>query len=386
MITLLVKVTLLFLAGMIALLTTRRATAGMRHLLCVCTLAGSLILPLALLLPTKTIAFRLTSINAAVARSQAIGRSSLWPSSNVLLALWAIGTALLLLRLGIGYWRIRRAVRSAASVAPGMYAGDVNVPIATGLLRPVVLMPRAAAEWPDWQRAAAVRHERAHIERGDLTANFIAHVACAVWWFHPLVWFFSAALRREQEAACDDAVLHSGFEPATYAEAFLAVAQNTTSTFLFRIPTTGCAMTTQIDVKSRIMRLLDRSIARTASAATLRYAAIAFAGLVLAIGIPVRAQEPYKVGGDVTAPSVAQKVDPDYSEEARKAKISGPVLLSLTVGVDGMAHDISVVKSLGSGLDLKAVEAVQKWHFNPGMRNGEPVPVLATIEINFRLQ
>jgi len=386
MITLLVKVTLLFLAGMIALLTTRRATAGMRHLLCVCTLAGSLILPLALLLPTKTIAFRLTSINAAVARSQAIGRSSLWPSSNVLLALWAIGTALLLLRLGIGYWRIRRAVRSAASVAPGMYAGDVNVPIATGLLRPVVLMPRAAAEWPDWQRAAAVRHERAHIERGDLTANFIAHVACAVWWFHPLVWFFSAALRREQETACDDAVLHSGFEPATYAEALLAVAQKTTSTFLFRIPTTGCAMTTQIDVKSRIMRLLDRSIARTASAATLRYAAIAFAGLVLAIGIPVRAQGPYKVGGDVTAPSVAQKVDPDYSEEARKAKISGPVLLSLTVGVDGMAHDISVVKSLGSGLDLKAVEAVQKWHFNPGMRNGEPVPVLATIEINFRLQ
>jgi TonB family protein len=377
------KVTLLFLAGLIALLTTRRATAGMRHLLCVCTLAGSLILPLALLLPTKTLAFRLTSINAAVARSQAIGRSSFWPSSNVLLAIWAIGTALLLLRLGIGYWRIRRAIYSAAPVAPGMYACDVTVPIAIGLLRPVVLMPRAAAEWPDWQRAAAVRHERAHIERGDLTANFIAHAACAVWWFHPLVWFFSAALRREQETACDDAVLHSGFEPATYAQALLAVAQNSTPT-LFQ--TTGCAMATQIDVKSRIMRLLDRSIARTTSPATLRYAAIAFAGLVLAIGIPVRAQEPYHAGGDVTSPSVAQKVEPQYTEEARKAKISGPVLLSLTVGVDGMAHDISVKKSLDSGLDRMAVEAVQQWHFNPGTLKGQPVPVLATIEINFRLQ
>lgn len=145
-------------------------------------------------------------------------------------------------------------------------------------------------------------------------------------------------------------------------------------------------MTTQIDVKSRIMRLLDRSIARTTSQATLRYAAIAFAGLVLAIGIPVRAQEPYHVGDGVSAPSVAQKVDPEYTEEARKAKISGPVLLKLTVGVDGMAHDISVVRGLDSGLDLKAVEAVQKWHFNPGMLKGEPVPVLATIEINFRLQ
>jgi len=384
MITLLVKVTLLFLVGLIALLTTRRATAGMRHLLCVCTLAGSLILPLALLLPTKTsIAFRLTSISGAVARSQAIGRSSLWPSSNVLLAIWAVGAALLLLRVAAGYWRIRRAIRSGARVAPGMYDADVTVPIAAGLLRPVVLMPRAAAEWPEWQRAAAVRHERAHIERGDLTANFIAHVACAVYWFHPLVWFFAAALRREQETACDDAVLHSGFEPATYAEALLAVAQNSTPTLF---PTTGCAMATQIDVKSRIMRLLDRSIARTTSAATLRYAAIAFAGLVLAIGIPVRAQEPYHVGGDVASPSVLQKVDPEYTEEARKAKISGPVVLSMTIGVDGMAHDISVVKGLDSGLDLKAVEAVQKWHFNPGMRKGEPVPVRATIEINFRLQ
>ncbi len=379
----LIKVTLLFLAGLFALLAARRATAGMRHLLCVCTLAGSLILPLAVLLPTKTIAFRLTSINAAVARSQAIGRSALWPSAHVLPAVWAIGTALLLLRLGIGYWRIHRAIRSAEPVAPGMYAGDVTVPIATGLLRPVVLMPRAAAEWPEWQRAAAVRHERAHIERGDLTANFIAHVACAAYWFHPLVWFFSAALRREQETACDDAVLHSGFEPAAYAEALLAVAQNSTPTLL---PTTGCAMTTQIDVKSRIMRLLDRSIARTTSPATLRYTAIAFAGLVLAIAIPVMAQEPYRVGGDVSAPSVAQKVDPQYTEEARKAKISGQVVLSMTVGVDGMAHDISVTRSLDSGLDLKAVEAVQQWHFNPGKLKGEPVPVKATIEINFRLE
>lgn len=145
-------------------------------------------------------------------------------------------------------------------------------------------------------------------------------------------------------------------------------------------------MTTQIDVKSRIMRLLDRGIARTTSPATLRYAAIAFAGLVLAIAIPVRAQEPYHVGGDVLAPSVLQKVDPGYTEEARKAKVSGSVLLTMTIGVDGMAHDISVIKSLDSGLDLKAVEAVQKWHFNPGTKDGEPVPVLATIEINFRLQ
>jgi TonB family protein len=378
---LLVKVTLLFAAGLVALLTMRRASAAMRHLLCVCALTGSLILPVAALLPAKSIAVRLAPITAAMAGSRAIGRSPLWPSSNVLLELWAIGTALLLLRLGIGYWRIRRVVRSADALAPGLYTADVGVPIATGLLRPVVLLPRDAPEWPDWQRGAAVRHERAHVERGDLGANFVAHLACAVYWFHPLAWILSSVLHREQETACDDAVLHSGFEPATYAEALLAVAQNPAPNLI-----TGCAMTTQIDVKSRIMRLLDRSIVRTTSTRTLRCAAVAFAGLVLAIAIPVLAQEPYHVGGDVSSPSVLQKVDPEYTEAARAAKISGPVVLSMTIGVDGMAHDISVVRGLDSGLDLKAVEAVQKWHFNPGIRKGEPVPVLATVEINFRLQ
>jgi TonB family protein len=243
------------------------------------------------------------------------------------------------------------------------------------------LIPHAAEGWPEWQRAAAVRHERAHIERKDLQANFIAHLACALYWFHPLAWILSSLLRREQEAACDDAVIHSGFESATYAEALLAVARNSTSTLL-----PGCAMTTQINVKSRIMRLLDQGIARTTSPLTFRLAVIAFAGVVLAIAIPVRAQEPYKVGGDVTAPRVIDKVDPVYTEDARRDKISGPVMLSMTIGTDGMAHDISVIKSLDPGLDVKAVEAVQQWHFAPGTLKGEAVPVRATVEINFKLQ
>src|SRR5437588_1610729 len=93
----------------------------------------------------------------------------------------------------------------------------------------------------------------------------------------------------------------------------------------------------------------------------------------------------YRVGGGVTAPAVLYKVDPEYSEEARKAKYSGTVVLQLVVDASGKARDIKVVRSLGLGLDEKAIEAVNKWKFRPGVKNGQPVAVQATIEVNFRL-
>jgi len=93
----------------------------------------------------------------------------------------------------------------------------------------------------------------------------------------------------------------------------------------------------------------------------------------------------FRVGGGVSQPSVIFKVDPEYSEEARKAKYSGTVMLAVIVDVEGHARDIHVVKSLGMGLDEKAVEAVEKWKFKPGMKGGTAVNVRATIEVNFRL-
>ncbi|MDP9170925.1 MAG: energy transducer TonB [Acidobacteriota bacterium] len=93
----------------------------------------------------------------------------------------------------------------------------------------------------------------------------------------------------------------------------------------------------------------------------------------------------YRVGGGVSAPVPLFRPDPEYSEEARKAKYSGAVLLSIIVDTEGKARDIKVVKSLGMGLDEKAMEAVQKWKFKPGMSNGKAVNTRATVEVNFRL-
>jgi len=93
----------------------------------------------------------------------------------------------------------------------------------------------------------------------------------------------------------------------------------------------------------------------------------------------------YRAGGGVSNPIPLFKIDPEYSEEARKAKYSGTVILYIEVDTTGHARNLKVVKGIGLGLDEKAMEAVNKWRFKPGMKDGKPVVVAAHVEVNFRL-
>lgn len=93
----------------------------------------------------------------------------------------------------------------------------------------------------------------------------------------------------------------------------------------------------------------------------------------------------YRIGGGVSQPTVIFKVEPEYSEEARKAKFQGTVILFVVVDEHGNPRDLRVIRPLGLGLDQKAIEAVEKWKFRPGTKDGKAVPVQATIEVNFRL-
>jgi TonB family protein len=93
----------------------------------------------------------------------------------------------------------------------------------------------------------------------------------------------------------------------------------------------------------------------------------------------------HTIGDSVSPPQLIRKQEPSYTEEARQAKISGTVVLRTVVDPDGTAHDIKVVRSLGHGLDEKAIEAVRQWEFRPGMKDGHPVAVQANIDVNFRL-
>jgi protein TonB len=93
----------------------------------------------------------------------------------------------------------------------------------------------------------------------------------------------------------------------------------------------------------------------------------------------------YRVGGGVSAPKALYAPDPEYSEEARKAKYQGTVVLWLVVDASGRPQQIRIQRALGMGLDEKAIEAVKLWKFDPARKDGQAVPVMINVEVNFRL-
>jgi len=87
----------------------------------------------------------------------------------------------------------------------------------------------------------------------------------------------------------------------------------------------------------------------------------------------------------VSPPQLIFKVEPEYTEEARKARYQGTVALLAVVGADGNVYDVKVVRALGLGLDERAIMAIKQWKFRPGSKDGKPVPVIVSIETTFRL-
>lgn len=93
----------------------------------------------------------------------------------------------------------------------------------------------------------------------------------------------------------------------------------------------------------------------------------------------------FHVGGGVSPPRVIYQVDPEFSEEARKAKYQGTCTLMLVVDASGRPTNIRVASSLGMGLDEKAIEAVKNWRFEPSQKDGHPVRVEIAVEVEFHL-
>ena len=107
----------------------------------------------------------------------------------------------------------------------------------------------------------------------------------------------------------------------------------------------------------------------------------------LAAGEKPAARDPeYRVGRGVSPPVLLTKIEPEYSEQARRAKLQGLTTLYVQITPEGKPAQIHIIDGLGMGLDQKAMEAVKHWRFRPGMKGGKPVTVEATIRVNFRLQ
>jgi periplasmic protein TonB len=94
---------------------------------------------------------------------------------------------------------------------------------------------------------------------------------------------------------------------------------------------------------------------------------------------------PKRIGGGVSAPQLLYSPDPEFSEEARKAKFMGIVTVNLWVDEKGNPQHVRVLRGVGMGLDEKALEAVKQYKFKPAMEGGKPVLVELNVEVNFQI-
>jgi HEAT repeat protein/beta-lactamase regulating signal transducer with metallopeptidase domain len=323
------KATLLFATAAIASLALRRGTAAARHLVWTLALISALALPvLSLALPrwqlplvtvssssavpvqpTKVgqwslesaplaLAPKRTHTDRAATTTQSLGdgpvqtprasrRLSLpdisWPYA--LLAVWAAGAGLVLLRLATGLlgvmWLSRRtervtaapwlplgrALAAALEVSPRLVflrSRHSAMPMAWGILRPSVLMPADADSWPSERLRIVLLHELAHVKRRDCLTHMLAQISCALYWFNPLAWMAARHLRTERERACDDLVLAAGTRGPDYADQLLEIARVMRSgRFPALFGGASLAMAQRSQLEGRLMAILDPTVPRS---------------------------------------------------------------------------------------------------------------------------
>ncbi len=398
---LLVKLTVILALGGLALTAPRVLTPAARHFLCLTALAVSLLLPFApSVAPLPAVPVFSFISSSAIAIAPASEASVHWAR-----LVWLAGLLLVSARFFLGLLVIWRKASPAVPwpslplhLQPLIDHSSIKVkiaPVATplvwGWLHPEILLPESALAWPEDRLRLALLHELAHVSRRDIWAGLITAAARAVYWFHPLVWWLATKAAEQQELACDDRVLAAGVSVEEYAALLVDTARRLTSTPLF-----GCPMISHSHaLRGRIMHILQfrptYGARRYSRSATLFFSALL---LGAALSVPAAVDHPaqtnaapvYKIGGDVSAPTLISKVEPAYTESAKNNKIEGAVLLSVVIDSSGVPRNIVVMRGLGSGLDESAIEAITHWRFSPGRKNGQPVAVRANVEVNFRLK
>jgi len=333
----LASVTALLLASIVAQASWRRASAATRHLAWNLALTGSLAIgvvaacvpgvPVRLgILPAPPMAS--AKVSGALARASARSivaetptasppeivagspgaAANPLPQARGLLGIWAIGALMLGLWFAFGHLALNRLARDAEVVLDPAWLETVEAeakrcgwrspirlirssragsPVTWRVRQLTVLLPAESRAWSADKRRAVIAHELAHATRGDHQANLIARLACAAYWFHPLVWYAARELRAESERACDDVVIEQGTPNDDYASLLLEVARSSRALRLAGLVAIGMARPSQLE--GRLLAVLDERRARNAPPR--RVLALAWALLAL-IALPLAAVRP----------------------------------------------------------------------------------------------
>ncbi len=317
--SLLVKATLILLAGLIVTQLTHKSRASVRHLVIAAAFAALIALPVLLLAaPTMTIDVPVTVSTATIENivtPTAIDNSAPPPGNavtaavrrvsfaDVLRAIWLAGTVAFLIPLGAVLWKltmIRRTglpttwrrdelaqlARECGVMKPVEVVEHEAVPgpMTFGINRPVIVLPPDAREWSEAELRRALMHELEHIQRGDWIMQIMARVVAACYWFHPMVWMAWRRLCLEAERSCDDAVVMSE-ERTDYAEQLVTLAQRMSATPVQ--PLLG--MANRSDLSTRVTAVLDDRLRRGRAGFALAAGTIAAAAVVVMTVAPVRA-------------------------------------------------------------------------------------------------
>jgi HEAT repeat protein/beta-lactamase regulating signal transducer with metallopeptidase domain len=234
--------------------------------------------------------------------------------STILLVAWVAGALLILARLVVGIiavrWMSRRTERvtdapwleQARSLAASLgisprivflRSSGAAMPMAWGILRPAVLMPSAADEWPAERLRIVLLHELAHVKRRDCLTHMLAQVSCALHWFNPLAWMAARRVRTERERACDDLVLAAGTRGPDYADQLIEIARVMRSgRFPAVLAGASLAMAHRSELEGRLMAILDPSVPRAGLSRVRTLGATS--AFVLAV-MPLAAMQPWTV-------------------------------------------------------------------------------------------
>jgi beta-lactamase regulating signal transducer with metallopeptidase domain/HEAT repeat protein len=350
MLLLLAKATLILLVALGITLTMQRASAGARHLVWLVTLAALLLvpgltawapIPIRVLPPApKSASNEKSPSNAASALPTAktfdatdksekldvnapIG-STIDPSSaggiggkiaaspvlsvlSIIFMVWAAVLLVIAASLGYATLMVHRIVNRARPLDSAdwlsplfevsdrlaleepprlLRSEDAKMPFACGVFRATIVLPAECDSWSLDRRRAVLLHELAHVRRHDLIGHTLSRLACAVYWFHPLVWTAAKRLRSESERACDDLALACGARATDYAEHLLDIV---TSVRRDATPSVALAMARRKEFEGRMLAILDPELRHSSPS---RKQSAALIGSLALISIVVGAAAP----------------------------------------------------------------------------------------------
>jgi len=343
MLMLLAKATLILLVALGITLSMQRASAGARHLVWLVTLSTLLLVPAltawapitlrilpaeAVVTPTAAPSFiekapkndksdkgvasnvttkRETPSVPAASFDDGIVSSRLLSGLSIAVLLWAAVVLLIGASLGYAAMLVKRIVNRARPLDSEdwltplwevsdrlsleepprlLRSEDAKMPFACGVFSPTIVLPAECDNWSLDRRRAVLLHELAHVRRHDLVGHTLGRLACAVYWFHPLVWTAAKQLRSESERACDDLALACGARATDYAEHLLDIV---TSVKRDATPSVALAMARRKEFEGRMLAILDPDLRHSSPS---RKQSMALIGSLALIAIIVGAAAP----------------------------------------------------------------------------------------------